>query len=65
MTNIRLHRQVQRIRITFVVVDLYRQPLLKALDPKKIIMATVTTLPKDISKLGQEVKLFGKWDTQE
>jgi len=24
-----------------------------------------TTLPKDISKLGQEVKLFGKWDTQE
>ncbi|KAF8893986.1 40s ribosomal protein s5-1 [Infundibulicybe gibba] len=27
-------------------------------------MAT-TTLPKDISKLGQEIKLFGKWDTQE
>ena len=26
-------------------------------------MATV--LPKDISKLGQEVKLFGKWETQE
>lgn len=24
-----------------------------------------TTLPKDISKIGQEVKLFGKWDTQE
>ncbi|KAG9220653.1 hypothetical protein CCMSSC00406_0003752 [Pleurotus cornucopiae] len=24
-----------------------------------------TTLPKDISKLGQEVKLFGKWDTQD
>lgn len=24
-----------------------------------------TTLPKDISRLGQEVKLFGKWDTQE
>jgi hypothetical protein len=23
------------------------------------------TLPKDISKLGSEVKLFGKWDTQE
>ncbi|KAI0915743.1 ribosomal protein S5, variant 2 [Taiwanofungus camphoratus] len=28
-------------------------------------MAAVQTLPKDISKLGQEVKLFGKWDTQE
>jgi small subunit ribosomal protein S5e len=28
-------------------------------------MATVQTLPKDVSKLGQEVKLFGKWDTQE
>jgi hypothetical protein len=25
----------------------------------------VQTLPKDVSKLGQEVKLFGKWDTQE
>ncbi|KAJ3498350.1 hypothetical protein NLJ89_g10229 [Agrocybe chaxingu] len=24
-----------------------------------------TTLPKDISRLGQEVKLFGKWDTQD
>ncbi|PPQ70558.1 hypothetical protein CVT24_000047 [Panaeolus cyanescens] len=28
-------------------------------------MAAVATLPKDISKLGQEVKLFGKWDTQD
>jgi small subunit ribosomal protein S5e len=28
-------------------------------------MATVQTLPRDVSKLGQEVKLFGKWDTQE
>jgi small subunit ribosomal protein S5e len=28
-------------------------------------MAAVQTLPKDVSKLGQEVKLFGKWDTQE
>jgi small subunit ribosomal protein S5e len=28
-------------------------------------MATVATLPKDISKLGQEIKLFGKWETQE
>src|ERR1700722_186522 len=28
-------------------------------------MVTVTTLPKEISKLGQEIKLFGKWDTQE
>ena len=28
-------------------------------------MATVQTLPKDVSRLGQEVKLFGKWDTQE
>jgi len=27
--------------------------------------AVATTLPKDISRLGQEVKLFGKWDTQE
>jgi small subunit ribosomal protein S5e len=26
---------------------------------------SATTLPKDISKLGQEIKLFGKWDTQE
>ncbi|KAG1766958.1 ribosomal protein S7 domain-containing protein [Suillus occidentalis] len=24
-----------------------------------------TTLPKDVSKLGQEIKLFGKWDTQD
>ena len=24
-----------------------------------------TALPKDVSKLGQDVKLFGKWDTQE
>jgi small subunit ribosomal protein S5e len=23
------------------------------------------TLPREVSKLGQEVKLFGKWDTQE
>ncbi|KAF9049851.1 ribosomal protein S7 domain-containing protein [Panaeolus papilionaceus] len=28
-------------------------------------MAAVATLPRDISKLGQEVKLFGKWDTQD
>lgn len=28
-------------------------------------MASVQTLPKEVSKLGQEVKLFGKWDTQE
>lgn len=28
-------------------------------------MATVSTLPKDVSKLGQEIKLFGKWETQE
>lgn len=28
-------------------------------------MTAVQTLPKDLSKLGQEVKLFGKWDTQE
>jgi small subunit ribosomal protein S5e len=28
-------------------------------------MAAVQTLPKEVSKLGQEVKLFGKWDTQE
>ncbi|KAF7361780.1 40S ribosomal protein [Mycena venus] len=26
---------------------------------------SATTLPKDISKLGQEIKLFGKWDTQD
>jgi len=25
----------------------------------------VQTLPKDVSRLGQEIKLFGKWDTQE
>lgn len=23
------------------------------------------TLPKDVSKLGQDIKLFGKWETQE
>ena len=28
-------------------------------------MAAVPTLPKDVSKLGQEIKLFGKWETQE
>ena len=28
-------------------------------------MATVSALPKDLSKLNGEVKLFGKWDTQE
>jgi small subunit ribosomal protein S5e len=28
-------------------------------------MAAVQTLPKEVSRLGQEVKLFGKWDTQE
>ena len=28
-------------------------------------MAAVQTLPKDVSKLGSEIKLFGKWDTQE
>jgi small subunit ribosomal protein S5e len=28
-------------------------------------MTAVQSLPKDVSKLGQEVKLFGKWDTQE
>ncbi|KAH9986527.1 40S ribosomal protein S5-1 [Russula compacta] len=28
-------------------------------------MAAVQTLPKEVSKLGQEVKLFGKWDTQD
>lgn len=33
------------------------------LSPSK--MAAVQTLPKDVSKLGQDVKLFGKWDTQE
>ena len=26
-------------------------------------MATVQALPKDVSKLGQEVRLFGKWET--
>jgi hypothetical protein len=25
----------------------------------------MTSLPKDVAKLGQEIKLFGKWDTQE
>ncbi|KAJ3574531.1 hypothetical protein NP233_g1696 [Leucocoprinus birnbaumii] len=29
------------------------------------IKMAATTLPKEISKLGQEVKLFGKWDTQD
>ncbi|GLB37541.1 putative universal ribosomal protein uS7 family protein [Lyophyllum shimeji] len=28
-------------------------------------MATPTTLPREISKLGSEIKLFGKWDTQD
>ncbi|THH17715.1 hypothetical protein EW146_g3137 [Bondarzewia mesenterica] len=28
-------------------------------------MASVQTLPRDVSKLGQEVKLFGKWETQD
>jgi hypothetical protein len=28
-------------------------------------MAAVQTLPRDVSRLGQEVKLFGKWDGQE
>ena len=28
-------------------------------------MAVVQTLPKEVSKIGSEVKLFGKWDTQE
>jgi hypothetical protein len=28
-------------------------------------MALATTLPKEVSRLGQEIKLFGKWDTQE
>jgi hypothetical protein len=28
-------------------------------------MAAVATLPKEVSKLGGEVKLFGKWETQE
>jgi hypothetical protein len=28
-------------------------------------MTSGQVLPKDISKLGQEVKLFGKWETQE
>ena len=36
---------------------------LQVLKPLK--MAAVQALPKDVSKLGQEVKLFGKWDTQE
>ena len=26
-------------------------------------MATVQALPKEVSRLGQEVKLFGKWET--
>ena len=26
-------------------------------------MTTAQALPKDVSKLGQEVKLFGKWET--
>ncbi|TFY53799.1 hypothetical protein EVG20_g9964 [Dentipellis fragilis] len=28
-------------------------------------MAAVQILPKDVSKLGQEIKLFGKWETQD
>lgn len=28
-------------------------------------MAAVQTLPKDVSRIGQEIKLFGKWETQE
>jgi hypothetical protein len=28
-------------------------------------MAAVRTLPVEVSRLGQDVKLFGKWDTQE
>jgi len=28
-------------------------------------MAAVQSLPRDVSRLGQEVKLFGKWDTQD
>ena len=30
-----------------------------------IKMTAVQTLPREVSKLGSEVKLFGKWDTQE
>ena len=26
-------------------------------------MAAAQTLPKDVSRLGQEIKLFGKWET--
>lgn len=26
-------------------------------------MTTVQALPRDVSKLGQEIKLFGKWET--
>lgn len=34
-------------------------------DSKPSKMAAVQSIPKDVSKLGQEVKLFGRWDTQE
>lgn len=40
-------------------------PLRGRLKTHNIKMAAVQTLPKDLSKLNGEVKLFGKWDTQE
>ena len=42
-----------------------RKRSLSVLPQDTIKMAAVTTLPKEVSKIGSEVKLFGKWDTQE
>lgn len=50
-----------------VLTVLYQKSLIAVLlnKPKSLKMAAATTLPKDVSKLGQEIKLFGKWETQE
>jgi hypothetical protein len=36
-----------------------------AVAPTHLAHTMATALPKEISKLGAEVKLFGKWETQE
>ena len=61
-------RCVQTPKLVLPVSDAHncpKGPLRLPQDSPALKMAAVQTLPKEVSKLGQEIKLFGKWDTQE
>ena len=64
-SNKRPVRASATVLIVLAALHIYKRSLSAFSIHQALKMAAVQALPKDVSKLGQEVKLFGKWDTQE